>query len=93
MSQPLVPDLFATCKVLTGAILWVVQQILLALGAVIPPLKDLGNWLASDPVVSAVTWLVVMTVMLLWAVLINLLTMMWVERKFYSRLQDRYGRV
>ena len=91
MSQPLVPDLFATCKVLTGAILWVVQQILLALGAVIPPLKDLGNWLASDPVVSAVTWLVVMTVMLLWAVLINLLTMMWVERKFYSRLQDRYG--
>ncbi|OGS46439.1 MAG: hypothetical protein A3K66_04150 [Euryarchaeota archaeon RBG_16_67_27] len=32
-----------------------------------------------------------MTVMLLWAVLINLLTMMWVERKFYSRLQDRYG--
>ncbi|MFA5897416.1 MAG: complex I subunit 1 family protein, partial [Thermoplasmata archaeon] len=25
------------------------------------------------------------------ASLINLLTMMWVERKFYSRLQDRYG--
>src|SRR3989449_380802 len=31
------------------------------------------------------------TIIVIWATLINLLTMMWVERKFYSRLQDRYG--
>ena len=91
MSQPLVPDLFTSCKILTGAIVWVLNQILYAIATVIPPVAGLADWLGSDPVVTALTWLVVMTVMLLWAVLINLLTLMWFERKFYSRLQDRYG--
>ncbi|OGS49220.1 MAG: hypothetical protein A3K68_05860 [Euryarchaeota archaeon RBG_16_68_13] len=91
MSAPLIPDLFAACKVLTGAIIWVVNQIVLAIAIVIPPFRGLAEWLGSDPVVTALTWLVVMTVMLLWATLVNLLTVMWLERKLYSRLQDRYG--
>ncbi|OGS62745.1 MAG: hypothetical protein A3K59_01315 [Euryarchaeota archaeon RBG_19FT_COMBO_69_17] len=91
MSAPLVPSLFGTCKVLTAAIIWVVNQIILAIAVVIPPLKGLADWLGSDPVVTALTWLVAMTVMLVWAAMINLLTVMWLERKFYSRLQDRYG--
>jgi len=91
VSAPLVPSLFGTCKVLTAAIIWVVNQIILAIAVVIPPLKGLADWLGSDPVVTALAWLVAMTVMLVWAAMINLLTVMWLERKFYSRLQDRYG--
>ena len=91
MSAPLVPSFFGACYILTGAILWIVAQILYAIAVVIPPLADLGHWLQSPGVVTFVTWLIMCAVMLLWAVLINLLTMMWVERKFYSRMQDRYG--
>ena len=95
MSAPLVPSLFASCYILTGAIIWIVDQILYAIGFVIPPINDplhaLGGWLASPAVLTVITWLVMVLVMVIWAVLLNLLTMMWVERKTYSRLQDRYG--
>src|SRR5207253_9580099 len=47
--------------------------------------------LQSELLIVLITWLIAVTVMVIWATLINLLTMMWVERKFYSRLQDRYG--
>ncbi len=95
MSAPLVPSLFASCYILTGAIIWIIDQILYAIGFVIPPINDplhaLGGWLASPAVLTVITWLVMVLVMVIWAVLLNLLTMMWVERKTYSRLQDRYG--
>jgi len=95
MSAPLVPSLFASCYILTGAIIWIVDQILYAIGFVIPPINDplhaLGGWLASPAILTVITWLVMVLVMVIWAVLLNLLTMMWVERKTYSRLQDRYG--
>jgi NADH:ubiquinone oxidoreductase subunit H len=95
MSAPLVPSLFGSCYILTGAIIWIVDQILYAIGVVIPPINDplhgLGGWLASPAVLTVLTWLVMVLVMVIWAVLLNLLTMMWVERKVYSRLQDRYG--
>jgi len=95
-SQPLVaPNLFEVCKVLTLAILTLVDVILDALGAAIPPLRaplaGLSDFLFGGFVVTVLTWLIAMTVMLLWATLFNLLTVMWMERKFYSRLQDRYG--
>jgi NADH:ubiquinone oxidoreductase subunit H len=51
----------------------------------------LGDWIGSDPVVTILTWLIVVTVVTLWVTVINLFTIMWVERKLYSRLQDRYG--
>ncbi len=95
MSAPLVPSLFASSYILTGAIIWIIDQILYAIGFVIPPINDplhaLGGWLASPPVLTVLTWLVMVLVMIIWAVLLNLLTIMWVERKLYSRLQDRYG--
>ncbi len=95
MSAPLIPSLFGSCYILTGAIIWIIDQILYAIGFVIPPINDplhgLGAWLASPAVLTVLTWLVVTLVMVIWAVLLNLLTMMWVERKVYSRLQDRYG--
>lgn len=91
MSAPLVPNLFEVCKVLTGAIVWIVQQIIYALAGVIPPLRGLGDWLGTDLVITVLTWLIAATVIVIWATLVNLLTVMWIERKFYSRLQDRYG--
>lgn len=91
MSAPLIPNLFEVCKVLTGAIVWVVQQIIYAIAVLVPPLAGLGDWLGSDPVITVLTWLIAVTVVVIWATLVNLLTMMWVERKLYSRLQDRYG--
>ena len=91
MSAPLIPNLFDVCKVLTEAIIWVVNQIIYALATVIPPLRGLAEFLASDLVITLITWLIAVTVIVIWATLFNLLTMMWVERKFYSRLQDRYG--
>ncbi len=95
MSAPLVPSLFGACYVLTGWIVWIIDWILRAIGTILPPLfpplDALANWLASASVLTVLTWFVMTLVMTIWAVLINLLTMMWVERKFYSRLQDRYG--
>ena len=91
MSAPLVPNLFAVCKVLVAAILSIVQQLIYALSGPIPPLRGLGDFVGSDPIVSIVTWLIVVTVVVLWVTVINLFTIMWVERKLYSRLQDRYG--
>lgn len=95
MSAPLVPSLFGACYILTGWIVWIVNWILRAIGTVLPPLYPpldaLANWLASVSVLTVLTWLVMTLVMVVWVSLVNLLTMMWVERKFYSRLQDRYG--
>ncbi len=104
MSAPLIPNLFDVCEVLTLAIVWVIDRILYGLAFVIPPLTGLAEWLdpnaratlgmvplASEPLIILFTWLIVVTVVVIWTTLVNLLTMMWVERKFYSRLQDRYG--
>src|SRR5438034_5926527 len=91
VSAPLVPNLFAVCKVLVAAILSIVQQLIYSLSGPVPPLRGLGDFVGSDPIVSIVTWLIVVTVVVLWVTVINLFTVMWVERKLYSRLQDRYG--
>src|SRR5207247_5206820 len=84
VSAPLVPNLFAVCKVLVAAILSIVQQLIYALSGPIPPLRGLGDFVGSDPIVSIVTWLIVVTVVVLWVTVINLFTVMWVERKLYS---------
>ncbi len=91
MSAPLIPDLFGLCKVLTTAIIWIVQQLIFALAGPVPPLKGLGDWIGSDAVITVLTWFIVVTVVVLWVTVFNLFTIMWVERKLYSRLQDRYG--
>jgi len=91
VSAPLVPNLFGACKVLVIAIIGIVQQIVYALAGPVPPLRGLGDWIGSDPVLTVITYLIVVTVVVLWVTVLNLFTIMWVERKLYSRLQDRYG--
>jgi NADH:ubiquinone oxidoreductase subunit H len=91
MSAPLIPNLFDLCKVLTAALIGIVQQIIYALSGPIPPLRGLGDWLGSDPVITILAIFILVTVVVLWVTVLNLFTIMWVERKLYSRLQDRYG--
>ena len=91
MSAPLVPSLYGACYILTYWITWIIVQIIYAIAYVIPPLRGLGDWLLTTGPLTFLTWFVMTLVMIIWAVLLNLLTMMWVERKLYSRLQDRYG--
>ncbi|TLZ71453.1 MAG: hypothetical protein E6K06_06135, partial [Methanobacteriota archaeon] len=86
MSAPLVPNLFNVCEVLTLAIVWIVDQILYGLASVIPPLTGLAQWfdpayrdrlhltpLASEPLIIVITWLIAVTVIVIWATLFNLL--------------------
>jgi NADH:ubiquinone oxidoreductase subunit H len=91
VSAPLIPDLFGICKVLVGAMLWVARQLVYALAGPVPPMAGFGDWLGSDPVVTVATWFLLVTVVVMWVTVLNLFTVMWVERKLYSRLQDRYG--
>ena len=55
------------------------------------PLDDFVSWLTGGGVTDAVAVLVGVMILLLWATLVHLLIVMWIERKFYSRLQDRRG--
>src|SRR5439155_12026484 len=89
--RALIPNLFAVCKVLVAAIIGIVQSIIYALSGPIPPLRGLGDWLGLDAVITVVAYLIVATVVVLWVTVLNLFAVMWVERKLYSRLQDRYG--
>src|SRR6266568_1855908 len=73
VSAPLVPDLFGLCKVLTAAIIWVVQQIIYALAGPIPPLAGLGDFIGTDFVITLITWLIVVTVVVLWVTVIKLI--------------------
>lgn len=91
MSAPLIPSLFASCRVISVALIAVVNAIIRGLAVLVPPLHGLADWLESNPVVDVVAYLIAAVVILLWVTLVNLLTMMWIERKFYSRIQDRYG--
>jgi len=88
------PNLFVLCEDLVGWILKVLSDGILGIapvGSPVEPLRGLGYALVADSVVTFLAWVVAVLVMFVWAALINLLTMMWVERKFYSRMQDRYG--
>ncbi len=88
------PNLFALSKDLVGWILQLLSNGILALAPVGSPLeglRGLGYALVNDALVTFLAWLVAALVMVVWAAMVNLLTLMWIERKFYSRMQDRYG--
>src|SRR5205823_4669960 len=91
VSAPLIPDLFGICKVLVGAMIWVGRQLIYALAGPVPPMTGFGDWLGSDPVVTVATWFLLVTVVVMWVTVLNLFTVMWVERKWCIRLEDRYG--
>ena len=92
-------DLFPLCKGLIHFVLDIVRQIFYGIGGglqgLLPPagdsLRGVGDFFVSDWLVVLLAWLIAINVMILWGTALNLLTMMWIERKFYSRLQDRVG--
>jgi len=82
----LTPNLVGLCRSLTEILLGIVKAIFDALS-----LPGVGSWFVSPGVVVFFTYLIATLVMVMWAALVNLLSVMWVERKLYSRIQDRYG--
>ncbi len=88
------PNLFTLSKELVGWILKLLSDGILAIapvGSPVEPLRGLGYALVGDSLVTFLAWVVAVLIMIIWAAAIQLLTLMWIERKFYSRLQDRYG--
>jgi NADH-quinone oxidoreductase subunit H len=88
-------DLFPLSQGITlwllGLVAAIVRLVALAIPPVQAPLDGFADWLLLEPVVTLVAWLVAITVMIVWITLIHLLSAMWIERKFYARLQDRRG--
>ncbi len=82
----LTPGLVGICRALTEILLGVVKAIFDAL-----QLPGVGSWFVSPGVVVFCTYVIAALVMLLWAAMINLLLVLWVERKLYARIQDRRG--
>ncbi|TLZ61163.1 MAG: NADH-quinone oxidoreductase subunit H [Methanobacteriota archaeon] len=95
MSGALVsPDLFTLCKVLITGIMKIQSDAILAsapVGSPVEPLRGIAYFLMEDWFLTFNAWMIAITIMVTWAAAIQLLTLMWMERKFYSRLQDRYG--
>jgi NADH:ubiquinone oxidoreductase subunit H len=88
------PDLFTLCKVLMGGLLKIGADSILAaapVGSPVEPIRGVAAFLTEDWFITFNAWMVAITIMVTWVAAIQLLTMMWIERKFYSRLQDRYG--
>ncbi len=86
-------NLFEVSEVIAVFLIGVVNFILYAI-ARIPLLGFFGaiaDFLAWRPVVTLITWVMAVTLMILWAAVLHLLTMIWLERKIVARLQDRRG--
>jgi len=56
-----------------------------------PPLGGLGCFLLEPLVLTVLTYLILGTLVITYAAAGQLLILMWIERKLYSRMQDRYG--
>ena len=55
------------------------------------PLTGVIGFLTSDGITSLTAAIIAINIMLVWAAALHLFTLMWIERKLYSRLQDRRG--
>jgi len=92
-------DLYAWSYALANFVLWLtalpVQGIAaianVATGSVPDPLTGTLVFLDSEPLTAFVAVIIEINIMLVWAAALNLFTLMWIERKLYSRLQDRRG--
>jgi NADH-quinone oxidoreductase subunit H len=62
-----------------------------ATGSVPPPLQGTLAFLDSEPLTAFLAIIIEINIMLIWAATLHLFTVMWIERKLYSRLQDRRG--
>ncbi|TLZ53094.1 MAG: NADH-quinone oxidoreductase subunit H [Methanobacteriota archaeon] len=92
-------DLFGWSYALASFLLWIGAQLLglgnwisLQLGAPSPgPLEGMIGFVTGAPLTSLVAIILAINILLLWATAFHLLIVMWIERKMYSRLQDRRG--
>ena len=82
----LTPGFIGLCRAFVEIIMGVVSALFHAL-----QLPGVGDWFAGSGVVVFFTYLLAVLLMFVWAALVNLLTVMWVERKLYARIQDRRG--
>jgi len=67
-----------------------VNSLFYAIGNAISQFSDLANWLRSPGVLHFFTILLEIVIMIIFF-LVNLLIILWIERKLYARLQDRRG--
>jgi len=92
-------DLLGWSEVLAGFVLWLlslpfrlVSWIVNSIGSTPRnPLDDFVGWLTGPDLTAFVAVIVAVNLVLLWATAFHLLIIMWIERKMYSRLQDRRG--
>lgn len=92
-------DLWGWSEALASFILWLTSLpielgnwIALRTGAPAPgPLTGMIDLVRSDGLTSFVAVIIAVNIVLLWATAFHLLIIMWIERKMYSRLQDRRG--
>ncbi|HEV8596014.1 MAG TPA: complex I subunit 1 family protein [Thermoplasmata archaeon] len=92
-------DLWGWSQALATFILWLSalpielgNTIAMMTGAPAPgPLTGLIGFVRSEGLTSLVAVIIATNIVLLWATAFHLLIIMWIERKMYSRLQDRRG--
>ena len=88
------PNLFELCRILIGGILGILSDAIKGaapLGSPVEGLRGLGDAILAPWLIDLSAWLIAITIMVTWVAAVMLLTFMWIERKTYSRLQDRYG--
>ena len=92
-------DLLGWSEAIAGFLLWLLSLplalgnwIALQIGAPSPgPLTGVIGWVTGPDLVSFLGVIIAINLLLLWATAFHLLIIMWIERKMYSRLQDRRG--
>jgi NADH-quinone oxidoreductase subunit H len=92
-------DLWGWSEALAGFVLWLLALpfrflswiVNSTMGTSHNALDDFVGWLTGAGLTGFVAVIVAVTIVLLWATLVHLLLIMWIERKLYSRLQDRRG--
>jgi NADH-quinone oxidoreductase subunit H len=87
-------DLVGASTAITLFLVAVVRFVIYSIAGAVPPLAFLtllADFIAWEPVVQLITWVVAITLMIIWATVLHLLTMIWLERKVVARLQDRRG--
>ncbi len=86
-------DLFGGSNGIADFLISIISFILRGIGSLplLGFLNPLADLLGSELVVTTIAWLIAITIMIIWATMLHLLTFIWLERKLVARLQDRRG--